>query len=196
MKKLILSNLFIALLLLVGFSNPSLASENSVLEFNSITDELQRIINEYEMGEPLSEEDAAFVLEHGNKAPQQSEIRPMFSYSPNLSAQKTVDGLWVGVSATCEIDHWNPLENKYECTVYANSNKGTVIPYIEHVAWGVIGENLIGKVYERTFKGESGTRNAKLSDGDTYAGGVLVSTTTVRATAKYGSTTASAFDSY
>ncbi|MGE7690960.1 hypothetical protein ACQKMI_17305 [Lysinibacillus sp. NPDC097214] len=195
MKRVILSALFMTLIFIGGFTTSSFASES-----NPITDELNRIADEYEVGEVLSDEDAEFVLEHGNLAPESTDIMPIFSYSPTLSGSKTLNGVWVGVQASCNINHWNPFSNKYNCTVKANSNKGTVKAQLEHVAYGLLGKDgKLGKLYGRTFPASSSKDNpthASLSAGDNYVGGVVVSTTTVRGTAVYGSTTVSAYDSY
>ena len=183
------------LIFIGGFNTSSFASES-----DPIVDELNRIADAYDVGETLSDEDAAFVLEHGNPAPKSTDTMPRFSYSPTLSDDKTLNGVWVGVQASCTINHWNPLSNKYNCTVKANSNNGTVKAQLEHVAYGLLGkDDKLGKIYERTFPASSSKDNpthASLSDGDTYAGGVVVSTTTVRGTAVYNSTTVSAYDSY
>lgn len=199
--KFFLSGAFICLVLLFANIEETFAAEQDVSEM------LDQISEKYEVGDILSEEDAEIIKNYANLAkPTQStlpiltetsEENPITTFGTGTFYNtKTLNGVTATVSGTCKVNHWNPLKNTYDCTNNAKTNKGTVKAIITHTAYGILGiDGSIGKIYSKSFS-KSGSGTAYLRNGDDYAGGVVWSTSVLKATATYGNTTVSAWDSY
>ncbi|WJV18632.1 hypothetical protein QU593_21335 [Rossellomorea marisflavi] len=204
-RKILFSG-FLALILVVGFglTNPVSANEGEgiVLGAELNTDEIQNklieIDEKYEVGDVLSEEDGEFVKKYAMKASQPSgefTTQKIFSGTKKYNKSRTVSGLKATISGSCNINHWNVLNNKYDCSLKATSNKGKVTTKVKHSAYGVLGNKTVGKIYSKTSKSGAGKLKSSLGASDNYAGVVTNSITTVYAKAVSGDVTNEVSDS-
>ncbi|MDW0115003.1 hypothetical protein QT711_17725 [Sporosarcina saromensis] len=158
--------------------------ENQKISAEKIDARIAEINSKYDVGEPFSEEDGAFIMKYAMKHAPDETINPMIIYNKVYSATNSLSGVSATISGTCRIDHLVPFVNSYSCDLYARSNKGTVSAILEHTAYGAIGEKAIGIVYSRTHTSNAGQQAANLSAGNNYGAFVAWSYTSVKAQAK------------
>jgi len=198
MKNIFLGTLFTLSLLFLGDFNPAIASGTEVSEEltkSEIAERLIEIDDKYGIGEPVSDEDAAFLMTYGT-VPTQTKTRGLFDYEFYFNDTNYASSATVKVWGYCEVKLTNPLKNSYNCNGYGSSTVGSVTFSVEHTGWGFLGASVLGKVYERTF---SSTKNKYASQdnvGDTYAAGVVVATTVLRASAVVDGKVVQAWESH
>lgn len=143
--------------------NNDLTKEEIVNRFDEINDK-------YEIGEAFSNEDAEFVLLYSNqggiKAEEYTEIPQLrngdYGVPQRFSKKVTKYGLETELSGSVNFDIVGSIKNQYRYsgdyyTKCTNSHLAKMTSKITCVAYGVVGEGGIGKVYDGSKAGATRT---------------------------------------
>lgn len=178
--------------LLIGDGQPTLESSFGDKKNTTLSRaEIQRMLDElgakYDVGEPFSDADAATLMKLSKLLNQKTdEVTAQATYYFGDIGENGAH--WVAVDGVCELSAWNPLNINYKCNASARGNKSTITLEITNVGYGALGTNLIGKIYEKTFRTSGRDRIAISGAKDSYAGVPVVHNMTLSATSTYNGT--------
>ncbi|MCZ8510820.1 hypothetical protein O9909_19045 [Clostridioides difficile] len=140
---------------------------NKGLTKDEVVERFDKINETYEVGEAFSTEDAEFVLLYSNQGGIKaneifSNINSRYDYGKpqSFSKQASKFGLDVKISGSVNFDLLGTIKNRYRYSgdYYSkcnNSHLGSINTKITCVAYGVIGQGGVGKVYDGSISGGS-----------------------------------------
>ncbi|MCY9374792.1 hypothetical protein MOF34_06490 [Bacillus sp. T17B1] len=187
MKKKLLLPLFTLILALFssGFTNSAAAATNDDFkeELSNLTQEevvsnIQRIDQEYEIGEAFSEKDQVFIQMYAKPVNDGMFSIAMSKY---ISGSKSANGVTVKVSGTIKDDIQNLINQSFgasnlKTSTTAGSSKVTSVKTaVHHNAYGLVGSGGIGKVYSGSLT--TSGKNTTLTGTKRYTAVVAYATT-------------------
>lgn len=191
--------LFVTVLLVVPVAVPTYAEEEPIeheIDADDIQAKFEEIADSYELNEPLSDEDAAFVKKYSDTFVRDEDelIQPLKSSSfdkTKYNSGKSI-GLWLkGNVKSSHAVLSNSFGGRNATYVVKNSKKATKITAkIRHTAFGIIGSGGVGKVYDGSISAtckKKGVYSCTAEGTKKYTASVAYSNTWATSTVTYGS---------
>ena len=169
----LLAAVLTAFCLLMGSPLPAHAksatsNNSSMLSEQQIASRLQEINERYDLFEPMSDEDAAFVQQYASPV-----NAPATRGSSSFSWTKSGGGTQVTVSGN--VYHNGTLNYTWganmDVATVSGSTPRTMVAKVHCTAYGILGDNLYGKIYDRTVsRTYSNTRSFHYAPAVSYSG--------------------------
>lgn len=210
MKKIF--SLFLCLAILVASANLAFASEsqteyndntspiktedivcdvNKNLTRDQIAQRFQTINNSYKIGEPFSKEDSEFVRAYANPTNKSAATDMSIASTDTLSIDNLDDanGVYGRIYGTI-FSTTGTLNHSFGGNLTGTAASSThsiskLTVYVQHTAYGIIGSDGVGLVYNKTISASSITTPIYFNKSQPYSAAVLYTSTTCWLNVKY-----------
>ena len=150
------------------------SSDSNALSDQQIASRLQEIDERYDLFEPMSDEDAAFVQQYASSV-NDPATRGSSSFS------WTESGGGTQVTVTGNVYHNGTLNYTWganmDVATISGSTPRTMVAKVHCTAYGILGDSLYGKIYDRTVsRTYSNTRSFHYAPAVSYSGVAAVYT--------------------